>query len=288
MTKGKNIELNTRLSREDVAGILEAFSEGLKEGSLNVQKSSGFLKLDVPKFFDLEIKAMHDNDDASFQITGSWRTDRVGTIEDPKETTKEKITVTIAQGSSTLVNQEFLQSAEEFLKQTVTTVSSVAKEASVKATEVLSKATEKGLNKAATQTASSTLAKFAESALHSLASLKEKAQHTFHDIKKDAGDMSAKRKALAEHTTSSVHRVASEDVSVVESKVDSATKIAKKVGKDAEKTLEKKASTSAKKIATTAKKATTKAKKAVAKKTAPKPKSTPKKVLDSKKSDPQK
>lgn len=276
MTKGKNIDLSTRLSREDVAGILEAFSEGLKEGLLNVQKSGDSLELDVPKSFDLEIKAAHDNGESSFQIIGSWRTDSVEKADESEPLEKEKIFVTIGQGSPTLASQEILQSAETFLKQTATTVSSLAKEVSIKATEVLSKATEKGLNKAASQKTSSTLAKFAETALQSFEQIKEKAQNTFQEIKKDAEEISAKKKEKTDVASS----IVSENQGSVEEKIDSIEKNNEKVMKSAEKTLEKKKVASTKKIATAAKKtATKKEKKAVAKKASPKSKSAPRKKI---------
>jgi len=75
MTKQK-LEFVTRLTREDVAGLIEALVEGLKDGVLKVQKSGESLALEVPRVVDLEIGAVVSDERAEFSIDVSWRTNR--------------------------------------------------------------------------------------------------------------------------------------------------------------------------------------------------------------------
>ena len=75
MVKQK-LEFVTRLTREDVAGLIEALVEGLKDGVLKVQKSGETLALDVPRVVDLEMGAAISDERAEFAINVSWRTNR--------------------------------------------------------------------------------------------------------------------------------------------------------------------------------------------------------------------
>ncbi len=70
------ITLSTRLTRADVAGLVEALVEGLKEGSLRVQKSDACLTLDVPRVVDLEIRAGQEAERTVFRVDVSWRTEK--------------------------------------------------------------------------------------------------------------------------------------------------------------------------------------------------------------------
>ena len=72
----REIEFATRLTRADVAGLIEALIEGLKDGKLKIKKSSEELELDVPRVVDLEIEASIDDERAEFEIEVSWRTNR--------------------------------------------------------------------------------------------------------------------------------------------------------------------------------------------------------------------
>jgi amphi-Trp domain-containing protein len=72
----RELEFSTRLTREDVAGLIEAIIDGLKDGRLKVQKSSDILELEVPRVVDLEIEASIDEERAEFEIEISWRTNR--------------------------------------------------------------------------------------------------------------------------------------------------------------------------------------------------------------------
>ena len=72
----RELELTTRLTREDVAGVMEALVEGLKDGKLKVKKSNEILELDVPRVVDLAIEAEIDDEKAAFEIEVSWRTNR--------------------------------------------------------------------------------------------------------------------------------------------------------------------------------------------------------------------
>lgn len=72
----RKLEFSTRLTREDVAGLIEALVEGLKDGVLKVQKSGETLELEVPRVVDLEIEAEINEERAEFEIEVSWRTNR--------------------------------------------------------------------------------------------------------------------------------------------------------------------------------------------------------------------
>ena len=72
----RKLEFATRLTREDVAGLIEALIEGLKDGMLKVQKSGETLELEVPRVVDLEIEAEINDERAEFEIEVSWRTNR--------------------------------------------------------------------------------------------------------------------------------------------------------------------------------------------------------------------
>ena len=84
MTK-RSLEFTTRLTREDVAGLLEALNEGLKNGELKVLKSSESLEMDVPRVIDLAVEASLDEERASFQFQISWRTNRAENPDLPSE-----------------------------------------------------------------------------------------------------------------------------------------------------------------------------------------------------------
>jgi len=75
MAKQK-LEFVTRLAREDVAGLIEALVEGLKDGVLKVKKSGDSLALEVPRVVDLEVGATINDERAEFAINVSWRTNR--------------------------------------------------------------------------------------------------------------------------------------------------------------------------------------------------------------------
>ena len=70
------LEFATRLTREDVAGVIEALVEGLKNGHLKIHKSDEALELDVPRVIDLEVEAKVSEERAKFEIEVSWRTNR--------------------------------------------------------------------------------------------------------------------------------------------------------------------------------------------------------------------
>jgi amphi-Trp domain-containing protein len=72
--RNKNITLSTRLTRADVAGIVEALVEGLKEGTLKVQKSDMDYTLEAPRVVDLEIEAGEIDERTVFRLEISWRT----------------------------------------------------------------------------------------------------------------------------------------------------------------------------------------------------------------------
>lgn len=81
----KELIYTTRLTREDVAGVIEALIEGLKNGLLRVQKSDEMLELEVPRVVDLEVEAKIDDERAEFEIEVSWRTNRAENPDLPLE-----------------------------------------------------------------------------------------------------------------------------------------------------------------------------------------------------------
>lgn len=83
------ITLNTRLTRADVAGLIEALVESMKEGCLKVQKSDACCTLDVPRVVDLEVEAGEKGDRTVFRIEVSWRTNPPE-IPDETETAPQK------------------------------------------------------------------------------------------------------------------------------------------------------------------------------------------------------
>jgi amphi-Trp domain-containing protein len=72
----KELEFTTRLTREEVAGWIEALIEDLKDGRLEVRKSDEVLMLDVPRVIDLEVEASIDDEKAEVEVEISWRTNR--------------------------------------------------------------------------------------------------------------------------------------------------------------------------------------------------------------------
>lgn len=81
----KELIYATRLTREDVAGVMEALIEGLKNGLLRVQKSDETLELEVPRVVDFEVEAKIDDERAEFEIEVSWRTNRAENPDLPLE-----------------------------------------------------------------------------------------------------------------------------------------------------------------------------------------------------------
>lgn len=70
----ENITLCTRLTRADVAGLIEALVESLKEGTLKIQKSDDSRTLEVPRVVDLEVEGGEVGDRTVFRMEVSWRT----------------------------------------------------------------------------------------------------------------------------------------------------------------------------------------------------------------------
>lgn len=79
----KELEFSTRLTREDVAGLIEGLVEGLKDGVIKVHKSGETLELAVPRVVDLEIEAKINEERAEFEIEVSWRTNRAENPDAP-------------------------------------------------------------------------------------------------------------------------------------------------------------------------------------------------------------
>lgn len=69
-----NITLCTRLTRADVAGLIEALVESLKEGTLKIQKSDDCRILEVPRVVDLLMEGDETGERSLFRLEVSWRT----------------------------------------------------------------------------------------------------------------------------------------------------------------------------------------------------------------------
>ncbi|MDR1489746.1 MAG: amphi-Trp domain-containing protein [Desulfovibrio sp.] len=70
----RELEICTRLTREDVAGIVEDLIEGLKDGCLKVHKGGEYLQVDVPRVVDLKVETDTDEVRAGLRVEVSWRT----------------------------------------------------------------------------------------------------------------------------------------------------------------------------------------------------------------------
>ena len=81
----KELAFTTRLTREDVAGVIEALVEGLKDGCLKIHKSNETLELEVPRVIDLEVGANVSDERARFEIEVSWRTNRAENPDRPED-----------------------------------------------------------------------------------------------------------------------------------------------------------------------------------------------------------
>ncbi|MDR1945755.1 MAG: amphi-Trp domain-containing protein [Desulfovibrio sp.] len=70
------LEILTRLTREEVAGLVEGLLDGLKDGRFKIQKSGEQMEVDVPRVVDMKIAAKSDEERTEFVIDVSWRTHR--------------------------------------------------------------------------------------------------------------------------------------------------------------------------------------------------------------------
>ncbi|MDR2669511.1 MAG: amphi-Trp domain-containing protein [Desulfovibrio sp.] len=70
------LEILTRLTREEVAGLVEGLLDGLKDGNFKMQKGGEQMELQVPRVVDMTITAKSDEERAEFSIDVSWRTNR--------------------------------------------------------------------------------------------------------------------------------------------------------------------------------------------------------------------
>lgn len=79
----EELEFSTRLTKEDVAGLIEAMAESLKEGLFKVQKSDSQLILQSPRVVDLEVRAARNSERSSFMFEVSWRNKPIEVSEEP-------------------------------------------------------------------------------------------------------------------------------------------------------------------------------------------------------------
>jgi amphi-Trp domain-containing protein len=75
----RKLEILTRLTREEVAGLVEGLLDGLKDGHFKMQKGGEQLELEVPRVVDMTIAAQSDEDRTAFSFDVSWRTHRAET-----------------------------------------------------------------------------------------------------------------------------------------------------------------------------------------------------------------
>jgi amphi-Trp domain-containing protein len=73
------LEILTRLTREEVAGLVEGLLDGLKDGHFKLQKGGEQMELQVPRVVDMTIAAHSDEERTEFSIDVSWRTHRAET-----------------------------------------------------------------------------------------------------------------------------------------------------------------------------------------------------------------
>lgn len=85
----EELEFATRLTREDVAGLIEAMAESLKEGLFKVQKSDNQLILQSPRVVDLEVRAVRSTERSSFMFEVSWRNKPIEVPEEPTAPAKK-------------------------------------------------------------------------------------------------------------------------------------------------------------------------------------------------------
>lgn len=147
----KKIKLETRLSHEDVAGMMDAFSDGLKDGLLKIKKGGDELELTVPRFVDFEVEAKYSPQKARFSVKVSWRPDKAEVDDYPEEAIDTAKRVKKIQTSMA----DMVTMTEDSFKETAETVSAVAMIASRKVSKSLVKAagsTMKKLEKTAAKT----------------------------------------------------------------------------------------------------------------------------------------
>lgn len=149
----KELEFTTRLTREDVAGVIEALVEGLKDGRLKIHKSNEALELEVPRVVDLEIEAKVSKERAKFEIEVSWRTNRAENPDapegDPSPQAAAKSKKKAASAEKAKVPAEALESGKsQTLKKAKSTVKKVT-QSTGSATKASTKAVAKTVKKAA-------------------------------------------------------------------------------------------------------------------------------------------
>ncbi|MDR0826652.1 MAG: amphi-Trp domain-containing protein [Desulfovibrio sp.] len=81
----RELEISTRLTREDAAGIVEDLIDGLKDGCLKVHKGGEHLQIDAPRVVDLKLEASADEERAEVKIEFSWLVHRVAPDNVPDE-----------------------------------------------------------------------------------------------------------------------------------------------------------------------------------------------------------
>lgn len=210
----RSIELTTRLTKEDVAGVIEALVEGLKEGCLHVQKSGESLNLAVPRVLDLSVNAVLSEKKASFGLEVSWQV-----ISEEEQKAREDAT-TLPDGAVVenvpaktqkktsarkLAVKEAGRSVKEAAKATKSAAKSIAKatKTSSKAAALSVESTAKNLKRAAKKTTKKTsgivsatvdiLEDSAEKAVKNARAAVEKAIDTAHDVKTDASRIVAEQ-----------------------------------------------------------------------------------------------
>ncbi|MDR2668629.1 MAG: amphi-Trp domain-containing protein [Desulfovibrio sp.] len=79
------LEILTRLTREEVAGLVEGLLDGLKDGNFKMQKGGEQIELQVPRVVDMTITAKSDEEKTAVSIDVSWRTHRAETPDNVPE-----------------------------------------------------------------------------------------------------------------------------------------------------------------------------------------------------------
>ncbi|SHN63403.1 amphi-Trp domain-containing protein [Desulfovibrio litoralis] len=83
--KTEQLNFTTRLTRDDVAGLIEAMAESIKEGHVKVQKSGEQLTLEAPRVIDFEVNASRSSERSSLVLEISWRNKPIEVPDCPEE-----------------------------------------------------------------------------------------------------------------------------------------------------------------------------------------------------------
>lgn len=228
----RELEFTTRLTREDVAGVIEALIEGLKDGLLKVQKSNEVLELEVPRVVDLEVEAKIDDERAEFEIEVSWRTNRAENPDAPADAqspppapAKKKV------AAKSAAKPKRTKTAEKAAKEAEASVKEAAK-AAKQAAKSLGKAVEKG-GKAVALAAEDAAGKLKKGAGSTSRKVKAASTEVAEDVSETADKAVKKVKKVVKKAAGAVREAKADASRVLAEHADKkAVKKARKQGHD--------------------------------------------------------